>query len=193
MPFDEPALAIIGMWTLGGGPNPHFSLALGRMMDSLGQREIAWNAYERTVEMADHFWSDPAIRDHVVAQCRKLQHDIANSDGGSELQAWEDRHRAAHISELAWGVAYQKAYEDFEASRIAAGIGLDDPDFYKPFFQSRPSIASDPRLADDIRVRHYQAISFGDFFPCLVLGAGIFTALAVRFPNMAHQRKRRAG
>ena len=37
MPFDEPTLAIIGMWTLGGGPNPHFSLTLGLMMESLSQ------------------------------------------------------------------------------------------------------------------------------------------------------------
>ena len=26
-PFDEPTLAILGMWTMGGGPNPHFALA----------------------------------------------------------------------------------------------------------------------------------------------------------------------
>ena len=29
MPFDEPVLGVIGMWTLGGGPNPHSALALG--------------------------------------------------------------------------------------------------------------------------------------------------------------------
>ncbi len=29
VPFDEPALGFIGMWRVGGGPSPHFALALG--------------------------------------------------------------------------------------------------------------------------------------------------------------------
>ena len=42
VPFDEPALGIIGMWRLGGGANPHFALALGEIMMRVGQRYIAW-------------------------------------------------------------------------------------------------------------------------------------------------------
>ena len=44
VPFDEPALGIIGMWRQGGGANPHFALALGETMLRVGQRYIAWCA-----------------------------------------------------------------------------------------------------------------------------------------------------
>jgi hypothetical protein len=47
VPFDEPVLGIIGMWRQGGGANPHFALALGETMLRVGQRYIAWVAYER--------------------------------------------------------------------------------------------------------------------------------------------------
>jgi hypothetical protein len=43
-------------------------------------------------------------------------------------------------------VAYQKAYQDFESSQIKAGVSLNDPNFYAPFFKDRPSIASPPAL-----------------------------------------------
>src|SRR4051812_23035114 len=48
VPFDEPVLGIVGMWRYGGGANPHFSLALAETMLRVGQRHIAWSAYERT-------------------------------------------------------------------------------------------------------------------------------------------------
>ena len=43
-PFDEPTLGLVGMWTLGGGANPHFAMALGHLMESVQQRRIAWDA-----------------------------------------------------------------------------------------------------------------------------------------------------
>src|SRR5204863_6066858 len=70
VPFDEPVLGIIGMWRLGGGANPHFALALGEVMMRVGQRYIAWSAYERTVRLADRFRGDPDTRQRPVANCR---------------------------------------------------------------------------------------------------------------------------
>ena len=46
VPFDEPVLGIIGMWRQGGGANPHFALALGETMLRVGQRYLAWDAFE---------------------------------------------------------------------------------------------------------------------------------------------------
>ena len=52
VPFDEPTLGVIGMWRLGGGANPHFALALGEIMMRVGQRRLAWCAYERAADLA---------------------------------------------------------------------------------------------------------------------------------------------
>jgi hypothetical protein len=182
MPFDEPTLAIIGMWTLGGGPSPHFALALGRIMEDLGQREIAWNAYERAVELKDRFWPDAAVCQKMAAMCRDRQLGLAREES-SDVDAWQNRMRLRHTSELAWGVAYQKAYQGYEAAQIAAGVSLDDPNFYTAFFQNRPSIASSPGLSDDFILTQQEAGSFTDFLPCLVLGAGIAMAIAMMLPE----------
>jgi len=183
MPFDEPTLAIIGMWTIGGGPNPHFALALGRIMESIGQLHISWNAYERAVELKDGFWPDPAIREKMVAICRSQQDKIARLEEPTNPTGWQDKMRKQHQSELAWGLAYQKEYQDFEASRIAAGVSLNDPNFYTPFFQTHPSIASAPGLSDDAIVTQLKANSWLDLLPCLILAFGIGMALALVVPE----------
>jgi hypothetical protein len=183
MPFDEPTLAIIGMWTLGGGPNPHFALALGRIMDNIGQHYIAWNAYERAIELQDYFWPDPIIRAKIVVLCRARQEDIEKIEEPDNPAAWQERMRTQHAKELAWGIAYQKAYQDFEASQIAAGVPLNDPRFYTAFFQTHPSIASSPGFSDDVIVTRLEASSVADVLPCLVLGIGAGMVLALIIPE----------
>jgi hypothetical protein len=183
MPFDEPTLAIIGMWTLGGGPNPHFALALARFMDEIGQSSIAWNGYERAVEMKDQFWPDPAVCAEMVDLCRSNQLNIARQENPDDPQGWQDKMRKVHQAELAWGMAYQKSYQEFEAARIAAGVRLDDPDFYTPFFKGRPSIASDPGLVDYDVVTHLAPSDGFDFLPCMVLGAGLWLMYGLVFPD----------
>ncbi len=182
MPFDEPTLAIIGMWTLGGGPSPHFALALGRIMEDLGQREIAWNAYERAVELKGRFWPDPGVCEKMAAICRDRQIGLAR-DESSDVDGWQNRMRAQHAAELAWGIGYQKAYQDYEAGQIAAGLPLDAPDFYTTFFRRRPSIASSPGLSDDFILTQKEAGSLTDFLPCVVLGAGVAMAIALMLPE----------
>src|SRR5262249_2419526 len=71
VPFDEPTLGIIGMWRLGGGANPHFCLALGETMLRVGQRNIAWCAYERATQLANRFWPDPEIQGKFTEHCRE--------------------------------------------------------------------------------------------------------------------------
>ena len=60
--FDEPCLGIVGMWRQGGGANPHFALALAETMLRVGQRYVAWTAYERASRLAERFWPDDAMR-----------------------------------------------------------------------------------------------------------------------------------
>jgi hypothetical protein len=91
--------------------------------------------------------------------------------------------RSQHIAELAWGMAYQKAHEDFEDSQIAAGVPINAPGFYNAFFRNRDSIASSPGLADDAVVTRVQAVSLIDLLPCLVLGCGVGMALGLAIPR----------
>src|SRR5262249_28550413 len=50
VPFDEPMLGIVEMWRQGDA-NPHFALAVGETMLRVGQRYIAWTAFERAARM----------------------------------------------------------------------------------------------------------------------------------------------
>src|SRR5262249_37386001 len=138
VPFDEPTLGIIGMWRAGGGANPHFALALGEIMMRVGQRDIAWNAYERAVRLSGRFWPDPQLQKQFVAHCRRRQAVI-------EAQLPEDareRLRPAFEAELAHGQRYQDAYQRYEAEQIKAGADIESPTFYDAFHAKQGPIAS---------------------------------------------------
>jgi hypothetical protein len=181
VPFDEPTLGITGMWRLGGGANPHFALALGEMMLRVGQRYLAWAAYERASRMADRYWPDASIRKQFVAHCRKRQ---ALLEAGMPEDE-RSRLQTAFESDLDVGRRYQHASQQYEADRIAAGASLDDPHFYDAFHAAHGSIASRVgpedsyvvQLSDPfIRLRESGALA--------LLFAGLFsfvTALLLRF------------
>lgn len=185
MPFDEPTLAIIGMWTLGGGANPHFSLALGNIMEAIGQNELAWNAYERTIGMKDKFWPDPATGEAMVSLCRKRQGVIASRESANDPHGWEGGMRNRHQRELAFGLGEQKAWQEFEQTQISAGVALNDPQFYAAFYKNHPSIASAAGLADDMIVTTKEGRSASDLLPCAMLGAG----MAMGFALIRRERK----
>src|SRR5262249_8641513 len=129
IPFDEPTLGIIGMWRLGGGANPHFSLALGEIMLRVGQRYIAWSAYERAALLADLVWPDPSIQKKFVEHCRRRQELIEAQIPSDEREKLRPRFQA----ELKYGQDYQKAYRDYESVQIRQGASLDDSHFYDAF------------------------------------------------------------
>jgi hypothetical protein len=129
VPFDEPVLGIVGMWRYGGGANPHFALALAEIMARVGQRYIAWCAYERAVLLSDHFSTDPAIVQKLVEHCRASQSRLEEYMPSEE----RDQLRPRFQKELAFGQRYQAAYQEYEAKRIAEGADIDDPHFYDAF------------------------------------------------------------
>lgn len=159
VPFDEPVLGIIGMWRQGGGANPHFSLALGEVMLRVGQRHVAWAAFERASRLADRYWLDPAVREFLRGHCRKRQADIErtlahSAPADARRPAWQNVSpplSAAEVAvdlrprfeaELAFGEGYQRAYQQYEEQRLAAGGPLDDPHLFDAFHAGREPIAS---------------------------------------------------
>jgi hypothetical protein len=142
--FDEPVLGIVGMWRLGGGANPHFALALGETMLRVGQRYIAWCAYERTIDLAEKFSADATLRKGLIEHCRRRQSVIEKQLNAADRDALRPR----YLDELAEGRSFQQAYQDYEAKRIAAGTALDDPHFYDAFHASHRPIASPPGKAE---------------------------------------------
>src|SRR5262249_28912743 len=138
VPFDEPTLGIIGMWRLGGGANPHFALALGEIMLRVGQRYIAWCAFERAAGMADRIWLEVDIQQQFVTHCRRRQQLIEQQLPAEEVAKLRPRFDA----ELAYGQRYQQEYQQYEVERIGAAVSLDDVHFYDDFNATHPPSAS---------------------------------------------------
>jgi hypothetical protein len=115
-------LGIIALWQQGGGPDPHFALALGETMLRVGQRYIAWCAYERAALLADRFSPDaPAVRG-LVAHCRRRQALIEKSLPAEEVSELRPR----FVKELAFGQGYQQERQAAEADLLRAGASLDE-------------------------------------------------------------------
>jgi hypothetical protein len=158
VPFDEPVLGIIGMWRQGGGANPHFALALGETMLRVGQRYIAWDAFERAARLADRASPDPKTRQFLRDHCRARQAQIEQTllfraADPSRPSPWQyvspppdagavGALRTTFEQELARGEGYQRAYQQYEADRLAAGVPIDDPHFFDAFHATHKPIAS---------------------------------------------------
>ncbi len=168
VPFDEPSLGIVGMWRLGGGANPHFALALGEIMLRVGQRYIAWCAYERAARLAGRFWPNRRLQEEFTAHCRRRQTVIEEHLAPEEGATLRPRFEA----ELDYGQHYQQAYEQYEAERIAAGTPLDDPHFYDAFHRQHEPIAS-PSGPSETYAAARQQVSLVRALPHAVLGAGL--------------------
>lgn len=166
VPFDEPTLAILGMWMLGGGPNPQSALAIGGIMEQVGQRHLAWSAYARALELGGEAF---ALADRCHERMRVIEKSLA-ADGGprrAQLQAQFNK-------ELAEGRAWQAAYQAYEAERISAGADPTEPGFYAAFHADHGPIATPPGPEDTLRIlTHYPPglLRFG--WARILLGAGI--------------------
>jgi hypothetical protein len=175
VPFDEPTLGIIGMWRLGGGANPHFALALGEIMLRVGQRHLAWCAYERAAGLEERFWPDPELRRGLVAHCRARQALIETQLPAAERDAL----RPTFEAELAFGRRYQKEYQDYEAARLAAGARPGDPPFYDDFHATHAPIASPVGGADTVLLAASPLIAVHPrTLPWVVFGAGLCAFVA---------------
>ena len=147
VPFDEPVLGIVGMWR-ENGPTPYFALCLGETMLRVGQRYLAWSAFERASRLAEQYWPDPGLQQFLRDHCRDRQAMIQSqlpADEVAELRPQFD-------AELEYGQRYQREYQQFEAEQIAAGRPIDDEHFYDAFYAGREPIASPVGPEDELRV-----------------------------------------
>jgi hypothetical protein len=172
VPFDEPTLGIIGMWRLGGGPNPFFAVALGEVMIRVGQNYNAWNAFERAYLLGDAVGPE-SISVKFKEHCRARQAVIEE-----KLPEEERRQlRPSFNIHLQKGLAYQKAYQEYEARRIKEGDSLDDPHFYDAFDAEHGSIASAVGDEDRFFPEDFTDEKFS--MGMMLLGAGIAAFLGV--------------
>ena len=127
----------------GGGANPHFAVCIGETMLRVGQRRIAWAAFERASRLAERYWPDATkqqfLRDHCAKRQKLIEETLGES--GAEL-------RAAFDAELAAGERYQREYQEYEANKIAGGANIHDEHFFDDFNQSHPAIATPPGLEE---------------------------------------------
>jgi hypothetical protein len=140
VPFDEPLLGIIGMWRQGGGANPHFALCVGEVMLRVGQRHIAWSAFERASRIADRYWPDPAKQQFLRDHCARRQKQIEDNLPANEVAEFRPRFDA----ELAHGEWYQREYQEYEAAKIAAGADIREEHLFDDFHKTHDSIATPP-------------------------------------------------
>src|SRR5262245_720455 len=136
VPFDEPMLGIVGMWRQGEGATPHFCLCIGETMLRVGQRRIAWTAYERGKQLSERFWPKPEIQKAFREHCDRRQKEIEKTLPADEVATL----RPNFEDELAYGLRYQKEYQDFEAAKIAAGADIVDEHFFDDFHKGHEPI-----------------------------------------------------
>ena len=115
---DDMALALIGMWTYGGGPNPHSAMLFGQICERLAQQQLAFFAYQRALGMQEKW---PAgIRDDLVSFCQRRQEELVSNP--EQHQQWHTLHQQA----LQYGLAAQKRYTDYETEHLIGGMRFDD-------------------------------------------------------------------
>jgi hypothetical protein len=130
------------MWRQGGGASPHFALAIGEVMLRVGQRHIAWSAYERAARLADRHGAEP---EETLSHGQDPNHRRPDwqNDGLPPLSVEEVADlRPRFEAELAYGEGYQRAYQEFEDKQIAAGVPITDEHFFDSFNAGREPIAS---------------------------------------------------
>lgn len=147
VPFDEPALALVGMWWFGGGPNPQTALAMAGICERIGQRRLAWEGYAAALALADRFPGDDARRERFRSSCRARQAALAPDLGGQTAL------EATYATDVAAAHAEREALHRFEAERLASGADVDDPAWLAAWRAQHGPLATAPGAEDWVRVR----------------------------------------
>jgi hypothetical protein len=148
------------------------------------QRHIAWAAFERASRLKDGFWPDQTIQEKFALHCRDLQQTIEMIAERPNALGWVEQ----FDRDLSVGQSYQKAYQEYEAKKLADGASIDDPHFYDAFESSHGPIASklgkEEMVFEEVRQPHSWgwAIFLGGLF---WLAAGMAQSVSRRDFSMA--------
>jgi len=167
--FDEAAMALIGMWWYGGGPNPLTALTLAGICEEIGQHQLAWEGYARArYEIAQRPVSPTLTALDQYCQARqKLLTRMFDPEQLSTIQSGFNAQLQANFAE-------QARWERFEAESLAAGADVDDPTWLANWRASQPARTTQPGNEDWIKVHQ----TFPNDEPFQGLSALLFGSLA---------------
>jgi hypothetical protein len=141
----------------------------------VGQRYLAWSAYERTASMAQGFWPDAAIQEKLVAHCRGrqalIEQKLTPAERGRLMPTVEGE------DELAFGRRYQKEYRDYEARKLSSGNAPDGRISYDSFNVIHGPIASPVGSADTVQLPSDTSYEFLRLFLTPVAWAVFFSGV----------------
>jgi hypothetical protein len=175
VPFDEPALGVMGMWMLGGGANPHFALVLGGIMERVGEHRLAWRGYERAHQLSDRYSHDEALRQKLRNHCRVRQALLAArlAEPGEEEKAAGERLRREFDADLKRGLDYRAALHDYTRQQLEEGRDIDDELFFEGFARGRGTIHTPVARLDSVPISLTPAQRTLDGLPAAALFAGV--------------------
>ncbi len=174
--FDEPLLGLLGLWSWGGGANPHLALAIATICEKIGQRPLAVDAYERCIAMAQKFNPDPTIQQRLIEHCHMRESLLASALAPADPRKWLEAEQRRSATELNWALDRRRAAERVEAKALAAGV---DPAAI-PLGDGDPApLASSPGTSDE----HWGVLSsrmpLGDGTACALLAMAATSWLAI--------------
>jgi hypothetical protein len=154
----------------------------------VGQRYIAWCAFERAAGLAGRVWPAPEIQRQFVEHCRRRQQVIEHQLPPEDVKEL----RPSFEAELAHGQRYQKDYQEYEAERIRAGAPLDDEHFYDDFHAAHGPIAS-PVGEEEKFVAVNEPVMLFFNGPVAVFAAGVGACLGAGLVRLSGWRRRARG
>jgi hypothetical protein len=157
---------------------------LGEIMMRVGQRYLAWTAYERAIAMFDRFWPNLDVQKTFVEHCSNRQKIIEKQ---IPSENWAER-RQQFQDELALGQGYQAAYRYYETRRIKEGASIEDEHFYDEFHAQQGPIASPVGPEDKFIVADARKPNLTLSWPLMLFFSGIFafvTACILRITTKA--------
>lgn len=188
-PFDEPALGLMGMWMIGGGANPHSAMALGGIIERVGQYETAWHGYQRALAIPlekenahKRFLGDDAIREQLRQYCRNRQTWLEQrlaAEENSDAAAIRERLLSDYRTRKSEADIYLQRLHQYEADRIQAGEDIQSDKFYDEFFQSHGRITTPVEVVDSVPLALSGRFRLLNTLPAVLLLAGLGALLGV--------------
>lgn len=116
---------IVGMLVIAQREPAELYFTLAELLAATGDRNLAWHAYQRALDL-----------DHPrAADIPYYQHQVA---GALPREQQDELREPVHYRARRRAVAWVEAYQAYERKLIADGGDPEDPAAYEPFFREHP-------------------------------------------------------